>query len=406
MSQRVAEGPIRVEYWPLTDVLAHPRNPHDHDVGLIQQSMSRWGYTEPVVIDEKSGRLAAGHGRCKTLAGMKLAGEKPPERIIAKDGEWWIPVVRGIALKDDLEHQAYLVASNRIVEAGGWVDDILKDVLVQVGANTHDSLTGIGFDVHDVERMVGQLDKQRGPADVPDIPDTPWIKPGDLFALGDHRLLCGDSTDRSHVNRLLRGEALDVLLTAPPDPVGTDAARLPRALELWDVPLAYLFATWKTWTAVTRALEDQRFTLHSMIVWDVGQPHGGRAWLDQHELIACATRRKGLFPPSPARGNLLRGDRANGDEKPVEVLKDLLGNTSHEIGRTIGEPFCGSGSTLIACETLTRTCYAMERSPQLAQVALERWQRFSGRVAEQIEEEAGAAPVRGRKAAAPAKRRR
>jgi hypothetical protein len=147
-------------------------------------------------------------------------------------------------------------------------------------------------------------------------------------------------------------------------------------------------------------------------VWDKGTARGGRGWLDQHELIACATRKKGLFPASPSRGNVVRCEASDSGDTPVELLKDLLANTSHVIGRTIADPFCRSGATLIACETLTRTCYAIESSPQLAQVALERWQTFSGRAAEKLDEDAaamgkrGQTPAsRGRKSTPPARRR-
>jgi DNA modification methylase len=419
---------LKIEYWPLEDILSWPRNPKDHDVGLLETSIKRFGFVDPVIVDERSGRLAAGHGRTKTAGAMKLAGEAPPQGVkVDQDGRWLLPVVRGVAFRDDLEHEAYLVASNQTVIAGGWIDEVLKDVLVGVGANTEESLGGTGFDVRDVERLVGELDKQRGSDEAPAPPKEPWVKVGDLFALGDHRLLCGNSTQRDDFNKLTRGESIDCILSDPPycsggfqeadriqGSIGTTKkdytgqtvsiandvlstrgykALISGVLDVWNAQLSYLFTDWRMWTNLTDTMESQGFGIRSMLVWDKGTPGMGRGWLSQHELIAVGTRKKSPFPPQPARGNVLRCDRSGNvhhpTEKPVDLLKEILGNTAHDIGRAIGEPFSGSGSTLIACEALTRTCYAMELSPYFVQVTIERWEQFTGRKHEQLEEGTG-----------------
>lgn len=409
---------------PLDELLSWPSNSKMHDVGLIDTAVKRFGFIDPIVLCERAQRIAGGHGRHKTLHGMMLAGEDVPDGILTReDGMWLAPVVRGWASKSDRELDAATVALNQATISGGWDDPKLKDILVAVHAGTALGLSGLGFDLHDVDRLVGDLDKQQGPDFAPAPPTDPWVKPGDLFALGDHRLLCGNSTQREDVQRLLRGEAIDCLLTDPPycsggfneadrvsGSIGTTKknftgqrvqiandvlstrgykALLSGALDLWNSKIAYIFSDWRMWTHLTDMMESQGYGIRALLVWDKETPGMGRGWLSQHELIAVGTRTKSPFPPTPARGNVIRctrsGNQHHPTEKPVDLLKEILGNTAHDIGRAIGEPFCGSGSTIIACEALSRTCYAMELSPYFVQVAIERWEGFTGRPHEKLE---------------------
>lgn len=440
MSKRVGRGAtaaaakanreITIEYWPITDVLAWPRNPKDHDVGLIEEAIRRFGFVDPVIVDERTGRLAHGHGRAKTVAAMKLAKEPAPAGITVRgDGEWLIPVVRGIRFESDIEHEAYLVASNQATIRGGWLEDTLKDILVNVGANSEESLAGIGFDADDVALMVGRLDKQQGTDTAPPVPKDPWVKVGDLYALGDHRLMCGNSTLRGDFNTLTMGDDIDCNLTDPPycsggfqeadrvsgsigtkrrdftgasvsianDVLSTRGYKtlIQQVLDVWNSKIGYVFTDWRMWTNLTDTMESQGYGIRSMLVWDKGTPGMGRGWLSQHELIAVGTRKKSPFPQTPAHGNVLHHARSGNEhhptEKPVELLVEILKNTASDIGRTIGDPFAGSGSTIIACELVGRTCYAMEMSPYFAQVCIERWQQFTGRTAEKMDEELGRA---------------
>jgi hypothetical protein len=113
---------------------------------LLDQSVNRFGYVEPLIVDERSGRLAAGHGRSKTVHAKKLAGEAPPVGVkVDEKGRWCLPVVRGVAFSNDEEHEAYLVASNQIVMiAGGWLDDGAQGRPDHVGAQTPQGLRAPG----------------------------------------------------------------------------------------------------------------------------------------------------------------------------------------------------------------------------------------------------------------------
>lgn len=151
MSDKQADKGYRVEYVPLAEVQRWPRNPKKHDEPGIEASLERWGFTEPLVLDEKSGKLVAGHGRLEALQRRKASGKAPPARIATKGQDWMVPVVRGIAFKDILEAEAYLLASNRLTEAGGWHEESLAEMLKDLV--TAGSLEGTGYQQSDVDAL-------------------------------------------------------------------------------------------------------------------------------------------------------------------------------------------------------------------------------------------------------------
>ena len=132
----------------------HPANPKDHNLNELRRSMERFGFTEAVLFDERTEYLAAGHGRVELLALDQSEGRTPPDDIrVDDDGEWLVPVQRGWASKDDMELLAYVVASNRLTEIGGWVDVGLADALEQISKLTDFGLEGVGFSLSDIERL-------------------------------------------------------------------------------------------------------------------------------------------------------------------------------------------------------------------------------------------------------------
>src|SRR5437867_2323403 len=103
----------RIEYMPLSQLERWPRNPKKHADNTINESITRFGFVQPILIDENTKQLVAGHGRLDTLLKLKNEGDTPPERILAKDGEWFVPVIRGIGFKSEKEAEAYLVSDNQ-----------------------------------------------------------------------------------------------------------------------------------------------------------------------------------------------------------------------------------------------------------------------------------------------------
>ncbi len=156
---------LKIQYEDLDDIVGADNNPKDHDLGVLYQSMQRFGFTNPVIMNESTGKLLAGHGRLQTLQMMKDNGEKAPDRIqVQKDIEddriefWYVPVLYGISMSNVAEAQAYLIADNRLTELGGWkpVDlmDSLTDILEETG-----KLDGTGYDLDDIETILGDMER-------------------------------------------------------------------------------------------------------------------------------------------------------------------------------------------------------------------------------------------------------
>ena len=152
---------VRVEYTKLSEILEADRNVKDHDIGAIHESMNRFGFTSPLLLNESSGKLVAGHGRIEALKQKKQFSEEPPINIkVNDDGDWLVPVIRGVSFKTEEEAQAYLLADNRLVELGGWNTSELIEELEKLAEES--SLQGTGFDDSDIQAMYEDLEKQVG----------------------------------------------------------------------------------------------------------------------------------------------------------------------------------------------------------------------------------------------------
>lgn len=143
-----------LDYMPLDELQPATRNPKRHDLPLLDESMTRFGYVEPIILDERTQRLVAGHGRIDALRRRKAAGEGAPDGVeVGDDGTWLVPVLRGWSSRDDDEADGYLLASNRLVESGGWDLDMLADLLPTWDEN--DALTGTGWSMEALHEALG-----------------------------------------------------------------------------------------------------------------------------------------------------------------------------------------------------------------------------------------------------------
>jgi ParB-like chromosome segregation protein Spo0J len=146
---------LRIEYVPLDKLIRWPRNPKEHDLGAINQSIERFGFVNPIIVDETSGKIVAGHGRVDTLQQLKVSGAKAPAGITTAGNTWLVPVIRGVAFKSESEAEAYIVADNQLTILGGWDDAKLGQVLADLAAQ--DGLDGTGFDKDDVDDLLKRL---------------------------------------------------------------------------------------------------------------------------------------------------------------------------------------------------------------------------------------------------------
>jgi ParB-like chromosome segregation protein Spo0J len=145
------QSEVKIEYVPLSQLERWPRNPKQHDLAQIDKSIERFGFIQPIAVDERTGRIVAGHGRLEALQAMQLAGKAPPARVLEKDGEWLVPVLRGVEFKDDREAEAFLVADNRLVEIGGWDEQALAKILADLQPV---GLDGVGWSDSEINRLV------------------------------------------------------------------------------------------------------------------------------------------------------------------------------------------------------------------------------------------------------------
>lgn len=414
---------LRIEHLPLSEIKKAPRNPKDHDLGELHASMDRRGFTSPLLMDEGTGTLVAGHGRLEALVQRKKEGKEPPLRIrVREDGEWLVPVVRGLRFKNAAEAEAYLIADNRLVELGGWDKQALAGILSEL--STANVLEGTGYDGEDLDGLLEQLNQGR-PGDealdeVPALPKKAIAKPGELWILGEHRLLCGDSREPFKVAKLVASAKPGLMVTDPPYGVGLDMSwRIKAGLQkraqsdklkgdhntdwsdafrLAAAPVAYV------WHAAQKAVESYvsiqsaGYEVRQQLVWVKSNMVISRAayhW--RHEPCWYAVRKGAQAnwkagrdqdtvweARAPRAAGTTDGDDGKADhptQKPVELwLRPIRNHTN--AGAWIYDPFCGSGTAVIAAQRLDRRCLAIEVEPKYIDVTVQRWEKMTGKSAE------------------------
>jgi hypothetical protein len=185
-----------LEYVALDELQPAQHNPKRHDLPLLDESFRRFGYVEPIVMDERTGRMVVGHGRIEGLRRQRDAGAKPPDGVeVGDDGTWRVPVLRGWASENDDEADGYLLASNRLVEAGGWDLDMLADLLPTWDENN--ALVGTGWSIEALHEALGHKPSQFDSAPRMDIAYT-------------YRVVidCEDADHQATLLEALRGQGL------------------------------------------------------------------------------------------------------------------------------------------------------------------------------------------------------
>jgi DNA modification methylase len=391
---------LRLEIWPIERVIPSPRNARTHSdaqVAEIAGSIQAFGFTNPILVGEGD-TLIAGHGRL--AAARKLALREVP--VIALHG------------LTDLQQRQLMLADNRIALNAGWDLDMLHLELTDLKALGAD-LAVLGF-------SKGELAKALTPAsfsgltdedDVPAVSAQVVTKPGDVWCLGEHRVICGDSTDPAMVRELLGSAKPNLMVTDPPYGVNYDPEWRHRAgvnsssrtgkvendgradwAEAWALfpgSIAYVWHGALHAVTVASSLEQEGFSIRAQIIWAKERLVIGRGdyhW--QHEPCWYAVRAKGNWTGDRKQTTLWSisskdqdAETVHGTQKPVECMRrPIVNNTSP--GESIYEPFLGSGTTLIAAESIGRICFAVELSPAYADVAVRRWQAFTGKRANRL----------------------
>lgn len=420
---------LSLSYDPLSLIQRAARNAKLHAEADLAASFGRFGMVAAVIVNDGTGRLVAGHGRVDVLVARKAAGEPPPRRVlVATDGDWLIPVLH-LTFDSDAEAEAYLIADNRLGELGGHDDEVLAEILRDIAAQPG-GLTGVGYSDDEVAALLessglGGGDDAGGGGGgggdgtnedhVPEPPAEPKTKDGDLWILGDHRLICGDSLNADVRARLLEGVGyVDLVLTDPPfaiygssTGIGADIVddkmirpffeQIFRAISasIREFGHIYVHCDWRSWSAIWDAAGRAQISVKNALVWDKGSSGLGSNYANTYEMVGFFAR---LPPPTAMKSttrrgqrsvfspNLVRHNRVVGDErlhnaaKPVAMLRDLIENSS-DVGEVVLDLFGGSGTTLIAAEQTRRRARVAEIEPRWCDVIVSRWERVTGKTA-------------------------
>ncbi len=381
----------------IADLKPYERNARTHSpeqVAQLAESIRQFGFTNPVLATAE-GMIVAGHGRVEAA---KAAGLQEVPTLTV--GANWSPE----------QLRAYILSDNQLAENAGWDRELLKLELADLSAANFD-IGIVGFESEFVANLLAP-EPTAGLTDedtVPEPPERPVTRSGDLWLLGKHRLLCGDATVATDVERLLGGVTPLLMVTDPPygveyDPawrnksgasatkrtgkvLNDDRADWREAWSLFPGDVAYVWHGALHAATVAESLEVAGLTIRSQIIWAKDRlvlSRGDYHW--QHEPCWYAVKKAGKGHWSGDRKQTTLWQIPNrdqdaktvhGTQKPVECMRRPILNNSNP-GQAVYEPFLGSGTTLIAAETTGRVCLGIELNPAYVDVALERWQAFSG----------------------------
>ena len=396
---------MTIETLSTASLIPYARNAKKHDASQVAKlagSIREFGFNNPVLIDKDNG-IIAGHGR--VMAAQSLSLET-------------VPCIR-LGHLTDTQRRAYILADNRLAEiGGGWDEEMLKLELADLAALDVD-VTEIGFGAEDLADL--EMEDEAGTSDADAEPQIDkadelrekWgVEPGQLWELGDHRLLCGDSTKKEDVEKALGGASPLLMVTDPPygveydagwrnkakradgTPIGASAvgkvtndgrADWREAWELFKGDVAYVWHAMKTQHSVALSLIESNLEIRAEIVWAksslvISQGH----YHPQHESCFYAVRKSatGHWKGDRKQTTLWqidkpqKSDTGHSTQKPIECMARPIRNHDSEF---VYEPFSGSGTTIIACEQLGRKCRAIEISPAYVAVAIQRWVDATGK---------------------------
>lgn len=389
----------KVERWDITRLVPYARNSRTHSdeqIGQIAASIKEWGWTTPVLVDE-AGSIIAGHGR--TLAAQRLKMTEVP--VMVASG--W----------SDAKKRAYIIADNKLALNAGWDNEMLALELGEIGELGFD-LDLTGFTAEEIAALMPeQIEPGLTDEDaVPEVPEQPVTVLGDVWVLGKHRLMCGDSTSIDAVDKLMDGQKADMVFTDPPYgmKLDTDYSNIKGSAkakiknlggkkydriigdhdDFTPELISTVFACFDyvdeifLWGADYYAELLPNKNDGSWIVWDKrGSEDADRivgscfelCWSKQkHKRDIARVKWMGAFGHADAR------NRVHPSQKPL-VLCDWFFQKWGKTGDVVVDLYGGSGSTLIACEKTNRSANLMELDPKYVDVIIKRWQDFTGKIA-------------------------
>ena len=367
------------------------RTHSEEQLELLVNSINEFGFVAPVIIDENN-VILVGHGR--TEAAKRAGLTEVPYRRITH-------------LTED-QKRAYILADNKLSDMAGWDLQLLDFELEAINLD----MTLFGFE--EPERNDIELDEDDFDLDA-EAEKKPTAKQGDLYKLGRHYLMCGDSTNEDHVHRLMQGTTADLVVTDPPYNVDyegrtedkltiendnmseadfmtfLEAAFYNMSNALKEGGAFYVWHALKTVVQFIVALQDQGLEVKQQIVWNKNTMTLGRQdyqWKHEPCLYGWKNGASHYFTDDRKQTTVIDENKPARNDlhptmKPINLIGQLIQNSSRK-GEVVLDLFGGSGSTLIACEGLDRTCYMMEYDPKYCDVIIQRYEQLTGRKAEKI----------------------
>jgi DNA modification methylase len=394
---------LHVEQWPVERLIPYTRNARTHSeeqVAQVAASIAEFGFVNPILIGPDN-VIIAGHARL--LAARKLAYSEVPVIVLGHLSE--------------AQRRALVLADNQLAMNAGWDQEMLRVELEALREDGFD-IEIVGFSDEEIEELLREPEPvAEGKTDedaAPELPESAVTVPGDLWVLGDHRLLCGDSTQMEAVEKVLAGGLAGMVFTDPPYNVNYGAAMKDKLRgkkrkiandNLGDDFDQFLRDACTNLIAVTKGAiyvcmsSSELHTLYrafteagghwsTFVIWAKNTFTMGRSdyqrqyepilygWKDGTDHFWCGARDQGdvWFIKKPASNDL------HPTMKPVELVDRALRNSS-KTRDTVLDPFGGSGTTLIACERASRQARLIEMEPAYCDVIIRRWQEHSGKTA-------------------------
>lgn len=388
---------------PIESLTPDPHNSRVHDernLSVIASSLRQFGQQKPVVVNEQNVVLA-GNG---LLAAAKSLG--------------WTHIAANRAALDPVRQRAFSAADNRASDLSAFDGAVLSAEMESLKAQEFD-IASIGFSPEELAGLVGGMNVTDGMADPDSVPapaDEPATRAGDIWVLGKHRLLCGDSTRIEDVRALMGGERAKMAWTDPPygvnygghnnarwshnhAPIANDALDENGMMGLWfaaasnaathtDGDMCWAAPAGPLLRSMDVTLETTPWERHQWLVWVKDRLVLGRSnYHYRHEQIWYGWKKGSSSSFVAGRDQdsvfeIARPSRSDDHPtmKPVELVVRCVNNSSMR-GDIVYEPFSGSGTTIVAAEQLSRRCYAIELAPQYVDVSVKRWQDFTGKQA-------------------------
>tara|TARA_Y100000004_G_scaffold196968_1_gene269015 strand:- start:373 stop:1554 length:1182 start_codon:yes stop_codon:yes gene_type:complete len=392
---------MKVQEIEIEKLIPYHNNPRkDQAVDKVASSINEYGFQQPIVVD-KNMVLIVGHTR---LMGAKKLGLKK------------VPVT--IANLSESKAKAYRIADNRLNEDSAWDFDLL-DIEIKNLLDDDYNIDLLGFDLSELDNLL-KNDKEylTGEDEIPEPPKEPKSKLGDIYKLGQHKIMCGDSRIEENVNNLMLDVNINMVLTDPPFGVDyneknkdlnerlggeriTEYIEADKSIDfeefsngfiknfrLTNYNTIYIWINGKNAFKLYNALLKNNIYVASQLIWLKNNHVLTRQdYSSKYEICFYGWKNKhkyyGDFSHDVLEYDRLNANKLHPTQKPVEMLEKLLKDGSRE-NNIIYDCFLGSGSTLIACEKLNRSCYGFELNPIYCDVIIERWENFTGKKAKKI----------------------